>query len=147
MAVPTKTATTCRMYTALHTSIKVPLKSPEYLVWYRSLWHIVWDWSGLCVMYKVLVIQMLSFTSRMPLLIWNIAGKYVNGKKGDTLDWRVHKRDFKLKASGFHVYKLLCVDKYMYSNSPCFHSQWKKRRRLSCWKAAVYSPLFCVLNP
>lgn len=130
MAVPTKTATICRMYTALHMSIKVPLKSPECLVWYRSLWHIVWDWSGLCVnMYKVLMIQILSFTSRMPLLIWSIAGEYGNKKK-KVACWAegIHKRDFKLTAWGFHVYKLHRVDKCMYSNSLCFYSQLKNKK-------------------
>lgn len=40
----------CYMYAMMHThvSVKVPLKCIEYVLWYRSLWHSVWGWGGLC---------------------------------------------------------------------------------------------------
>lgn len=42
----------CYMYTLhMHMTIKVPLKSIEFLLWCRSWWHSVWGWSGLYVEY------------------------------------------------------------------------------------------------
>lgn len=48
-------------------------------------------------------------------------------KKSGSLGWRGHKRDFKLTAWDFHVYKFHRVDKCMYSNSLCFYSHEKMK--------------------
>lgn len=73
----------CYMYTLLHMhmSIKVPLKSIEYLLWYRSWWHSVWGWSGLYVVCKKSWGDASNgelYLQDVTLLIWNITGEYGN---------------------------------------------------------------------
>ena len=69
----------CYMHTLMmHTSIKVPLKPIEYLLWYRSWWHSVWGWSGLYVVCMKSRGNGELYLQDVTLLIWSLTGEYGN---------------------------------------------------------------------
>lgn len=113
----------CYMYpvTHMHPSVKVPLKSIEYLLWYRSWWHGVWGWSGLYVGCIGEMFQLASFTFRM-WHFWfeapqvnmviktspfteNIIRNFTHER------FHINTNTVPDHSQWFHVYKLHCVDK------------------------------------
>ena len=64
----------------MHMSVKVPRKSIEYLLWYRSRWHAVVSMVEVvvCGLYRGNVSNAELYLQGVTLLIWSITGEYGN---------------------------------------------------------------------